>query len=170
MVPWTQAPHDSRFETDCVMETSNKTFINIHFNSVSSTNQRFADRKSLFRTYGLFSLYNTAYVRTCSDSEENAFDILMQWHVLSPLNRKAVSGVLSLSRVVRPPPPSVITVGRIIYMFGIQEFNCHASVPRENEHHSSENKDLSNVCKTQNANIIEKLSNDIDFVSVIYAD
>jgi hypothetical protein len=55
------------------------------------------------------------YVRKCSDNEENASDTFMELRVLNPLNRKAVSGVLSLQGCNRPPlTPSVRTVGRTI--------------------------------------------------------
>jgi hypothetical protein len=40
------------------------------------------------------------------------------------------------------------TVGRTIFVFSIQEFRCHASMPGEQEHPSSKNKDPSNVAKT----------------------
>jgi hypothetical protein len=59
------------------------------------------------------------------------------------------------------PLASVWTVGRILYVFDIEEFNGHRSVPKEYEHSSSKNRGPSDRPQYQNDNFPESGHNDL---------
>jgi hypothetical protein len=57
---------------------------------------------------------------------------------------------------------STWTAGRIVFIFGIQEFIHHMSVPGEYEHSSSKNRGSWNEPNTQNCDILENGSSDFN--------
>jgi hypothetical protein len=64
----------------------------------------------------------------------------MEWQVLTPLNTKQLSLECPLSVCMDVHLVSIWTVARILFIFGIQEFVHHRSVPSKYEHSNSKNR------------------------------